>query len=351
MAQAPRLMPQDVTILKPLYGAEPLLPESLTSYCNQNYHAEIQIVFGFQDSVDPAISCVQSLIAAHPGSDLELVVDATQHGANRKVSNLINMGGAAKHEIVVLADSDILVAPDYLGRTIASLQAPGVGAVTCLYRGVPVGGVWSTLSAMAIDLHFLPSVIVGKSLGRANPCFGSTIALRRETLSRIGGLSAFADCLADDYAIGEAVRAAGLEVAIPPFVVGHVCPETSLAALLRHELRWARTIRLVDPAGFAGLIMTHALPMAMIGVIVDGFGPAGLAVLASALASRIWLQLVVDRAIGADRGRTLLVPVRDLLSFGVFVAAWFVAAIDWRGHRYGVDRDGILRVETPHGVR
>jgi hopanoid biosynthesis associated glycosyl transferase protein HpnI len=184
--------------------------------------------------------------------DLELIIDATLHGANRKVSNLINMTPPIRHDIVILADSDIRVAPDYLARVIAALQQPGVGAVTCLYHGVAVSGPWSRLGALFINAHFLPSVVLGLASGLAQPCFGSTIALKRSTLDAIGGFAAFADRLDDDYAIGAAVRERGNVVAIPPFTVAHLCNEASLTELWRHELRWARTIRNIAPLGHAG---------------------------------------------------------------------------------------------------
>ena len=151
--------------------------------------------------------------------------------------------------MVILADADIAVARDYLCKIVAALGMLGVGAVTCLYRGLQRGGFWARLSSMGIDYHFLPNVLVGLRLGLARPCFGSTIALRRETLAAIGGFEAFLDYLADDNAIGEAVRAAGMKVAIPSMVLAHACSEQNAAGLLRHELRWARTVRAVNPPG------------------------------------------------------------------------------------------------------
>ena len=222
----------------------------------------MQIVFGVQDPADSAVAVVKRLAAAFPDRALDLVIEAQANGTNRKVSNLVNMAPSIRHDIVVLADSDMQVPPDYLVRIVAALQQPGIGLVTCLYHGVPASDrLWPRLSGLAIDTHFLPNVVVGLSLGLARPCFGSTIALRRTTLGDIGGFEAFADFLADDYAIGAAVRAAGLAVAIPPLTIGHSCPENSARALWRHEVRWARTIRSVDPAGYAGLAITHAFPL------------------------------------------------------------------------------------------
>jgi ceramide glucosyltransferase len=198
---------------------------------------------------------------------------------------------------------------------------------------------------MAIDCHFLPSVLVGLRLGLARPCFGSTIALRRDVLAQIGGFQAFTEYLADDNAMGEAVRRAGLQVAIPPFLVAHVCVERSLADLLRHELRSARTIRAVAPWGFAGSVVTHPLALGLLGAALTAFNPIGLGVLAAVVLCRLVLQAQVDHTLRASAGRWWLVPLGDLLSFAAFVASFFINKVSWRGHRYRVMPDGTLIVE------
>ena len=176
-----------VTVLKPLHGDEPGLLDNLGSFCSQDYPGPIQVVFGVQDPGDGAVAVVEHLQKTQAGRDLDLVIEAKVHGLNRKVSNLVNMAPRIRHDVVVLADSDMRVEPDYLSRVTAALDEPGVGAVTCLYYGVPVAGMWSSLSALAINAHFLPGVVFGLALGLARPCFGSTLALRRETLGEIGG--------------------------------------------------------------------------------------------------------------------------------------------------------------------
>src|SRR5438093_3709809 len=203
-----------ITILKPLRGAEPALHDRLASFCDQDYPGPVQILFGVQDAADPAVAVVDRLIAERPGRDLQLLVSTHPAGPNPKVATLIGLQHHIRHELVVLSDSDISVECDYLARTVAALAEPGIGLVTCLYRGAPVAGLWARLASMAIDYHFLPNVLVGLALGLARPCFGSTIAMRRNTLQRIGGFEAFVDQLADDNAIGEAVRALGMRVMI-----------------------------------------------------------------------------------------------------------------------------------------
>lgn len=332
-----------ITILKPLYGAEPELEANLESFLALDYPAPVRVVFGVHDAADPAAAAARSAMARHAGADAVLVVDSARHGSNGKISNLINMMHEARHDALVLADSDMRVSPDYLRRVVAALDQPGIGLVTCLYHGLPVAGFWSRLSAMAIDNHFLPSVLVALRLGLARPCFGSTIALRRETLARAGGFESLEDRLADDYELGAAVRRLGLEIAIPPMLVSHCCSEKAFAELMGHELRWARTIRLVDPLGFAGSLVTHPLPFALLALPLGGFAPLSLAVLAAALACRLAVQIQVQRMTGGRRRDLLLGPLRDLLSFAVFALSYLPGRLSWRGERFGVDGDGRMK--------
>jgi ceramide glucosyltransferase len=333
-----------VTILKPLRGDELALSRNLASFCTQDYPAPIQIIFGVQAADDKAIDVVKRLEAEFPHHDMLLVVDPATYGTNRKISNLINMSPVIRHGVVVLADSDIEAPRDYLLRLTAALDQPDVGGVTCLYRGVSVGGFWSKLSALAIDAHFLPNALVGIRLGVATPCFGSTIALGRSKLDAIGGFAAFADVLADDYAIGAALRAKGLKVVIPRFLVGHSCSETSLAELWRRELRSARTIRTVDPWGHAGSAVTHPLPFALLAAAAGAPLP-GLTLAVFSIACRMILLHVTSRSHGLPTPVYWLVPLCDLFSFVTFACSFFGQELTWRGERYRVLRNGVLSAD------
>jgi ceramide glucosyltransferase len=326
-----------VTVLKPLHGDEPELLDNLGSFCSQDYPGPIQVVFGVQDPGDGAVAVVEHLRKTQAARDLDLVVDAKVHGLNRKVSNLVNMAPRIQNDVVVLADSDMRVGPDYLSRVIAALDEPGVGAVTCLYYGVPVAGTWSSLSALAINAHFLPGVVFGSALGLARPCFGSTLALRRETLTEIGGFIAFVDCLADDYAMGAALRARGHTISIPPFAIAHICTEASARDFWRHELRWARTIKSIDPLGYAGSIVAHPLPWALIAALLGAGSATFLPAIAIAVVSigcRVALLRQVERAYALPPQAYWLVPARDLWSFILFVVSFFGRDVSWKGHRY-----------------
>jgi ceramide glucosyltransferase len=331
-----------VTVLKPLCGAEPDLEANLASFCVQAYPGPVQIVFGVSEAGDPAAVIARRLIARFPDADIELAIGAETHGANPKISNVMNMVSRAKHDTIVLSDSDIKVDRPYLRQVVAALEAPGVGLVTCLYRGISDSGLWSRLGAMAINHHFLPSVLVGLRLGLARPCFGSTIAIRRETLDRIGGFGSFANRLADDYAIGKAVRDLGLHVAVPPLIVDHACSEPTWRALVRREVRWGRTIRLIDPAGHAGSIVTHPLPFALAAVALNGLDTIGLGIVALGLVCRVLAPVQIDRMCGSHGGSLWLTPFRDLLSFVMFLASFLPGRVMWRGQRFAVRSGGTL---------
>jgi len=331
-----------ITLLKPLHGAEPSLYDNLISFCDQHYAAPVQILVGVQDADDAAVGDVNRLIRERPNCDIRLIVTSEPRGPNPKIANLIGLQPHIAHDTVIVSDSDIAVGRDYLTRTVAALEAPGVGLVTWLYRAVPQCGIWARLAGMAVDYHFLPGVLAGLRLGLARPAFGSTLALRREVLVAIGGFSAFLTCLADDYAIGQAVRARGMRVAIPPGTVAHVTSERSLGALVRHELRWARTIRSIDPRGHAGSVITHPLPLALVGASLQTFGLVGSCLVVVALFARLVLARRVDHTFGVESRRWWLVPARDILSFLIFIASYFVGIVSWRGRRYSVHGDGTL---------
>lgn len=347
MRAAPKMPVQApaVTILKPLHQNEPDLAKNLETFFTQHYSGAIQIIFGVHDQNDTAVAVVRLLQAKYPRADTILVADPSMYGANAKVSNLINMLPAARHDTLILSDSDIAVGPNWLAQVTAALGRPDVGIVTCLYTGEPARDghrLWSGLAAMGTSYSFLPNAVLGTSLGLAAPCFGSTIALRRQTLDEIGGFGAFADQLADDYEIGRAVQARGYALALPTLGVGHTAAENTLADLFRHELRWTRTIRLVNPAGHAGSFVTHGFVFALMGAVALGFSPAGLAVMALALAARLFLKSRIDGLFGTYAGPFWLMPVRDLLSFVVFIASLFGETVHWRGSRFAVEPSGAM---------
>ncbi|WP_242539965.1 bacteriohopanetetrol glucosamine biosynthesis glycosyltransferase HpnI [Trinickia mobilis] len=331
-----------VTIVKPLHGEEWALLDNLSSFCQQDYPGPMQFLFGVHDSEDPALKTVDELRRLYPEADIAVVVEARLYGPNRKISNIVNMLPQARHNMLVFADSDVSVGPHYLRHVIGELQKPGVGLVTCVYRGQPDPGFWPRLSVKATNYQFLPSVVTGLALGLARPCFGQTIAMRRETFDKIGGFAQFVHHLAEDHAIGEAVRKIGEKVVIPPFAVSHACVENSAAKLLAHELRWSRTIRTIDPIGHLGSALIHPFAFAMLAVLLSGGAGWSWAVAGAALLARFTLKWQTDRALRQPHVDLWLQPVWDIVSFMIFVASYFSTRVVWRGFRFKVDGNGLL---------
>lgn len=330
-----------VTILKPLCGAEPETYRCLRSFCDQQY-PEFQIVFGVADATDPVVAIVKRLQREYPHLILQLSIDRRQHGGNRKVSNLINMMPLARHEMLVLADSDVCVAQDYLANVVSPLGDKTVGIVTCTYQGRPRVGLWSLLGSLFINDWFAPSVRVAALSGSRSFAFGATISMRRDVLSSIGGFKSIANQLADDYRLGELTRRAGLRTVLSDVVVETIVSETTFSQLVRHELRWLRTIRTVNPFGFGFLFLTFSLPVAAIGCMLAQGSPATICMLAMTAVVRGLLYLRTRRP-GTPRSQVILLPLRDLLSLGLWGWSFVTRRVRWRDSHFAIGPDGSAR--------
>jgi ceramide glucosyltransferase len=331
-------------VLKPLHGAEPGLYENLCSFADQDY-PELQLVLGVRDRDDTALPIARALIETRPDRDIALVVDPRVTGRNLKVANLENMLPTARHQILVIADSDMRVGSSYLSALAGPLQDPKFGLVTCAYKGVSTGGVWSDLGAMHVNFGFLPSALLGEAIGWGGGCFGATLALRREVLDGIGGFGRLRDELADDHRLGSAVRELSLATVLSPYIVENQIAEASLASLWRHELRWARTNRLIAPGGFAGSVVTHTIVIALLAAFAAGMGPTASAFLAISCLLRWGSAIAIARWLRLSLRRFWLLPLRDLLSFAVFVASFCGRSVSWCGQLFRVDEAGRITAE------
>jgi ceramide glucosyltransferase len=335
-----------VTVLKPLCGAEPGLHEHLRSFCRQNY-PEFQLVFGVRDAADPACAVVKRLAAEFPSIPIELVINPQLHGSNLKISNLINMLPYARHDMLVMADSDAFVGLDYLATVTAPLLDHEVGLVTCIYRGTPTKEIWSRLGAMYINEWYVPSVLLAWLFGHQGYVSGQTVCLRRDTLHAIGGLRELANHLADDHRLGELVRGLGLRIVLSPYVVDGEHHEPNFNSLTRHELRWMRTIRVLRPRSFRLMFLTFSFPLAVFGIAAAGPESSsmtawvlfGITVLAR-LVLHFVHRLRDERAPMSD---LWLLPARDLLICWVWCRSFFTSHVTWRGKEFDVDADGVMR--------
>ena len=285
-----------ITVLKPLHGDEPLLEQALASVCAQDY-PDYQVIFGVGDAADPALAVVARLRARFPRCDIAVVVDPARHGANGKVGNLINMLPHARHPVLAIADSDLHVQPDYLARLADALAKPGTGLVTTLYTGLPAANrLAQLLGATQITHCFLPGALLARAMGRQD-CLGATMVLRRATLDRIGGFQALVEHLADDQVLGRLVAGLGLAVRLAATVPATTVPEGRLRDLLRHELRWARTIRALEPGPFAASVLQYPLFWGLLAVLLSGGAAWSFGVFFIAWVGRALAAISVDRAL------------------------------------------------------
>lgn len=337
--RGPRL---GITVLKPLKGLDIGLYDNLATLCRQRY-APFQVICGVASEEDPAAAVVRRLQRDFPDVDLELVADERIYGANYKVSNLMNMLPHAKHELIVIADSDIRVGPSYLDALERAVREPGVGLATCPYRAVDRGPLPTLVESLFINTDFMPLVMVARKVEKSTYAFGATIALRREILDEIGGFAPLANTLADDYQLGYRVAQRGYRLVLIDELVDTVLAIPSWQRLLNHQLRWARTYRICRPGGYFSSIVTHGTLWALINVIYFGFSPLASAVSAAVLGLRYLSAMVIGW--GCLKAETswsamLAVPLKDLFFDVLWLLAFVGDEVVWGGTRFRVGRDG-----------
>jgi ceramide glucosyltransferase len=335
-----------VSILKPLKGTDPEMYESFRSHCLLDY-PEYELIFGVSEASDPAAQLVERLKEEFPGRAIQFMVCGASLGTNTKVSNLAQMLAHARYEYLIVNDSDIRVDDDYLWRVMAPLEGPQTGLVTCLYRGMAAPTVGSRLESLGISADFSGGVLAARALEKQIRFgLGSTLAFRRRDLEAIGGFEAVVDYLADDYEIGRRIAALGLRVELSEVVVETFLPAYTPAEYLSHQLRWARSIRDARPGGYAGMIFTFGLAWALLAVILlrGAYWAWGLLTLVAIV--RIAVACVVGRSVLRDPQllRLLfLVPARDLIAVGVWIASFMGHTIHWRGDSFVLKHGKLAR--------
>jgi ceramide glucosyltransferase len=329
-----------VTVLKPICGAEPGLYDCLRSFCEQD-HPRTQLIFGLRDPADPAIPVIRRVIKKFPALDLALVIDPEIHGTNLKVSNLINMQRAAKHDIIVVSDSDTRIGRHDLCRVAARFDDERTGAVTCLYKAAPLGGMASRLGALFINDWVLSSAIVDAGLRDVAYCFGPLTAIRREALRQIGGFDRLASQLADDFLLGRLIAAKGWKVRLSECIVDTMVAE-SFGSLLRHELRWARTVKTTRPVEHFLSVVTEPLPLLLV-LLLPNASLWGIAALALSMSLRAALHVVVQRRFRPGEAlMPWLLPLRECLCFGVWAWSFLGRQVHWRQRRFAIGAGGRL---------
>ena len=336
-----------VSIFKPLKGAPRDLYTNLASFCQLDYPT-FQLLCGVQDPQDPAIAVVQCLQRDFPTCDIALVINPEVIGNNYKVSTLYHLSHVAKHELFVITDSDVCVEPGYLRAVLRPLAAPGVGLVTCPYRASTARPFPALLESLIINTAFTPSVLVASQLEPTNYAFGATIAVKRQCLDAIGGFATLADYLADDYYLGHLVAQVGYRIQIVPYVVETQPEVATLAGLLHHQLRWARTQRNCRPGGYVGTCATHGTVWALLGLCLFWSSPFIRVLSFSALGIRFFSAAVVSWIFlrtSLPLSSLLFVPVADMVSFLVWCLSLGGKTVRWREYTFRVQNNGkMIRV-------
>ncbi|MFZ0683118.1 MAG: bacteriohopanetetrol glucosamine biosynthesis glycosyltransferase HpnI [Candidatus Cybelea sp.] len=325
-----------VSLLVPLHGLERDLEQNLRAFALQDYPV-YQVVLGVARADDLALAVAQRVVAALPDRNIEIDVGEVAGARNPKIANVLSMMRLVRHKLLILADSDTRVTPTYIRAVTAPLHEPGVGVVTCPFAGVPDGTPSSELGAMFMNEQFIPSVLVNRLFGATRHCLGPTNAIRAEVLAAVGGFEALAPHLADDFMLGKFVAAQGLRVVISRYVVRTIVSDSSLAALWNHELRWHRTIRGVQPLGYAGMFLTYPVPLALLAFLLAPQLESAVALFVAAIA-RVALHHVSGRALRVAPAPAWLILPCDL--FGIAVWAWGLTgrAVRWR--------DAVLHMES-----
>jgi ceramide glucosyltransferase len=336
-----------VSILKPLKGIDPQIWEAFCSHCEQDY-PDFQLIFGVSDPDDPAAVLVRKLQEKYPGRQIELLLCPRDLGTNRKLSTLAQMLPSARHEVLLVNDSDIRVDRDYLRRVTAPLTDPSVGMVTCLYRGIASGTVGSKLEALGISTDFTPGVLSARLVEKGiHFGLGSTLVFRRGDLQAIGGFEAMLNYLADDYELGQRMAALGKRVELSEVVVDTFLPAYSFRQFLDHQLRWARSVRGSRSWGYGGLTLTFGLPWALLTLLSAGvagwaewlFAVTVIARLAVGLAAAV--TVLGDSLVWQD---LYLLPLRDFIAPIVWAKGLVGNRILWRGDEFYLKEGRLERV-------
>jgi ceramide glucosyltransferase len=347
-----------VSILKPVKGLDPEMYESFASHCRQEYPGEYEIVFAAGSPDDPAVAAIERLQREFPERSIRLVLCPERLGSNGKVSSLVQALPHARFDHLVISDSDILVSPRYLSRIMSDFEtgnsgtgktpARKVGMVTALYRGKAYRTIGSRMESLGMASGFAPNVLVARRLeGGMHFGLGSTLAVTRESLEAIGGLLPLADHVADDYHLGARIDAAGFAVVLSREVVETSVPPYTFSEFLAHQLRWARTVRDARPAGYFGTVFTFGLAWALLNVVAAWGSVESLALLSIAAAARVSVTLLIGGELLGDRQvlRDLwLLPLRDLVSLGIWAWSYAGSTVQWRGEEFLVKDGRMIRV-------
>ena len=325
-----------VSILKPIRGLDRETYENYASFCRQDY-PDFELLFCVSDHEDPAIPVIEKIAADFPERPVRLLIGSQPLGVSDKVNKLCRLVQEARHEIILICDSDVRVEPDFLRGLVRDFQNPEVGGVTCLYKGLTDGSIASDLEALGNSTDFAPGVLVAWLLGDIDFMLGAVMATTKQQLAAIGGFESLVNYLSDDYELGNRIAKAGRRVQLSRSPVAIVYPHQNLAQALRHQLRWNMTVRCSRPWGHLGLMFAQGLPWAILAAAVAPQRWMAAGYVAAYAALRFSVAWFIGGSLMEDataRKRIWLVPLRDAVAFVVWLWSFFPQRIHWRGQDF-----------------
>ena len=344
-ASTPRSSLPPVTIFKPVHGMEAQLEENLESFFRQDYPS-FEVILGARDSGDAGLQLAEKIRQRHPQVKSRIVVSGPPTWPNAKVFSLSKMIPFSTYDYFVISDSDVRVSPDFLRNVIPPLLNSKIGLVTCPYRGVPAGDLWSTLEGLGMSVEMPSGVMVADMLEGVRFALGPAVALRRNGLDKIGGIAATADYYSDDFVLGNLIWAAGYKVIFSHHIIQHVLTPRSLKRTLGDQLRWMKSTRFSRPLGHVGTGLTYAVPFGLLGLVAGvatGHFALGVGLFAAAFLNRVVQSVAVGWGVIGDR-RALylswLYPVRDFLGFLTWLGSFSSRTFFWRGEIYKFSKGG-----------
>jgi ceramide glucosyltransferase len=338
-----------------LCGIEPGLEAHLTSFFEQQY-PRYEIIFGARHADDPALGIARRISARYPSVPIQIVTTGEPWRPNAKVCSLVKMYARARHDYLIISDSDVTVGPNYIAEVVQPLLDPKNGMVTCLYRGLPTGGTWAKLEALGMSVEMTAGAIVANLLEGMKFALGPTMAIRRDALDAVGGFESLADYCADDYVLGREVADSGRRVMMSHHVIDHVVINRRFACSMHHQIRWMKSTRFSRHAGHVGTAMTFAMPFGLLGLLAAGalhHWLLGAGLFAVAYLNRVVLSLAAGwRVVRDPRALRLawLYPLRDLMGFAFWCASYSGRMIVWRGDWYRLEEGGRMVLVEPSGA-
>ena len=347
---APSDFSPPVSILKPIFGLDREAYENYASFCRQDY-PDYEILFCVSDQAEPTIPVLEKLKRDFPQLPIRVLVGSEALGVSDKVNKLCRMVREARHEILLISDSDVRVEPNFLRAVVASFHNPNVGGVTCLYRGQTDGSLAANIEALGNSTDFAPGVLVAWLLGDVDFMLGAVMATTKKRLAAIGGWESLVDHLADDYELGNRITSQGYRVELSQFPVSVIYPQQSFGEAFRHQLRWNLTVRCSRPWGHFGFLLSQGLPWALFAAALAPSVTVSAAYLAAYAVLRCAVAWIVGNWVMQDDlvpRNIWMLPLRDALAFVVWVWSFFPQRIDWRGQKFHVRDRRLVPVSTRH---